>query len=169
MKEVPLSQGYVALVDDADYDRVVAAGSWSAVVAPTNVYAARNTHKPDGKQTTILLHRFILGLTDPKVKVDHRNRYGLDCRRENLRVGVTRSQNAANSRKPCSGKSSQFKGVHWKKQYQKWCARIKVNGRTAHLGYFANELDAARAYDVAARRHFGQFAKCNLGRRVTTP
>lgn len=169
MKEVPLSRGYAALVDDADHDRVIAAGPWFADITPTTVYAVRNMPKPDGKKTTQLLHRFILGMTDPKVKVDHRNRYGLDCRRENLRVGVTRSQNMANSRKPCNGKSSQFKGVHWNKQAQKWCARIKVNGRTLHLGYFTDELEAARTYDQRAREQWGEFSRGNLGRRVTTP
>jgi hypothetical protein len=100
MKEIPLTRGYVAFVDAADFDRVVAAGPWHAVNDHhKNVYARHSTpHNAKGKQQSVSMHRFILGVTDPKTKVDHRNRYGLDNRRENLRL-PTDSQNGANAGK----------------------------------------------------------------------
>lgn len=162
MKWIPLTKGYAALVDDADYERVTAAGPWYANVRPNIVYAMCKVRKPDGRRTMGYLHRFIVGITDPKVRVDHRNRYGLDCRRHNLRIGVTPSQNAANSNSSKRG-TSRFKGVQWDKRHRKWVAKIRVNYRVKQLGLFTDELSAARAYDAAARNHFGEFAKCNLG------
>jgi hypothetical protein len=166
MREIPLTRGYVAFVDDADYERVTAAGPWSAHIdRRKNVYARHTMqHNAEGKQPTLLMHRFILGITDSKVKVDHRNRYGLDNRRENLRL-PTNSQNGANANKCRRGASSRFRGVSWHKRIGKWGAHIGVNRKLIHLGYFAEELDAARAYDAAAREHFGEFAHFNLGQK----
>lgn len=102
-----------------------------------------------------------MGVTDPKVKVDHEDHNGLNCQRENLRV-CTNAQNVANQRKQKRGKSSQFKGVYCKKRDGKWYAQIEANGEHKFLGSFADELDAAFAYDVAARQNFGEFALCNF-------
>jgi hypothetical protein len=113
------------------------------------------------------MHRFILGITNPKIKVDHRNRYELDNRRTNLRI-PTNSQNGANANKCRHRTSSRFKGVSWHKRLRKWCAHIGVNRGLIHLGYFTNELDAARSYDAAAREHFGEFAKFNLWQKPAT-
>jgi hypothetical protein len=169
VKEIPLTRGYVAFVDEADYERVMAAGPWHARVNKQTgmVYARHNSYikgsKPH-KYVAALMHRLLLGLTDPKIDVDHRNRYGLDNQRHNLRVS-TRSQNRANSNK--QGRhgqySSRHKGVSWLARLNKWQAYISANGRRIHLGVFTKELDAARAYDAAARKHFGDHAKCNLG------
>jgi len=161
VREILLTRGYIALVDDADYDRVMAAGPWCAKVTRNDIYAMRNVRRPGGKGGgTQMLHRFILGLSG-SVLVDHRNRYGLDNRRGNLRIGVTRSQNNANSGKHRGAFTSRFRGVCWKKK--KWCAQIVRSGKKVHLGYFTEELDAARAYDAAAREQWGEFAKSNLG------
>jgi hypothetical protein len=164
MKWIPLTRGYATLVDDADYERVIAAGPWHTHIQPKRdtVYARRTlARNAEGKQPTQPLHRFILGVTDSKTKVDHRNRYGLDNRRNNLRI-TTNSQNGANANKSRRRSSSRFKGVSWHKRIGKWSAHIGIKYKLIHLGYFAEELDAARAYDAAARKHFGDFAKCNL-------
>jgi AP2 domain len=169
MKFVGLTQGYAAIVDDADYERVMDAGPWHAVTKRRTgiVYAQRHTYKKDGPRANVLLHRFILGITDPKVQVDHRNRYPLDCQRNNLRV-ATGSQNNGNMSKPRHGKTSRFKGVSWHKSSGKWRAVIALNRKHRHVGSFADELSAARAYDAAAREQWGEFAKCNLGQKPTT-
>jgi hypothetical protein len=65
--------------------------------------------------------------------------------------------------KPRHGVTSRFKGVSWHKKAGKWRAVIALNRKHKHLGHFDNELDAARAYDAAARKQWGEFAKCNLG------
>jgi hypothetical protein len=93
--------------------------------------------------------------------VDHRNNDGLDNRRENLRL-ATPSQNSCNSRRDKSNTYSRFRGVSFSKRKQKWFAAIRANGRKLWLGYFNNELDAAKAYDNAARRYHKEFARLNF-------
>jgi hypothetical protein len=164
VKEIPLTRGYVAFVDDADYARVMAAGPWYASVHTRKnlVYAVRRTLKRHGPRKIITLHRFILGISNPKVGVDHKNRYPLDNRRSNLRI-ADGSQNNGNMSKPRHGTTSRFKGVSWHTRSGKWRAVIALNRKHKHLGFFTNELDAARAYDAAARAQWGEFAHCNLG------
>jgi len=106
-----------------------------------------------------MLHRFIMGVTDPHIDVDHRNHNGLDCQRENLRRCV-RGENTGNLRKYRG--SSQYKGVSWDKRDKRWRAVVRVHGVTKHLGRFTEEADAARAYDAAARAAFGEFCYANF-------
>jgi len=84
----------------------------------------------------------------------------LDNRRENLRV-ASRTQNLGNQRKQ-AGKTNPFKGVWWHEVSGKWRASIQVNGKQKHLGMFVDPVDAALAYDTAARSHFGAFAHANF-------
>jgi len=161
MREIPLTRGYVALVDDADYDRVMAVGHWRATPIRNTVYAQHNTRNAKGRRTTAYLHRFILGIEDTNVQVDHRNHNGLDNRRANLRV-ASLSQNAANRAK-LKGTTSRFKGVSWSKEKGKWRAYITIKRKTTlHLGYFDSEIDAACAYYRAACEHFGEFKTTSL-------
>lgn len=163
MKEIQLTRGHVAFVNDEDYDRVIAAGPWRALVPPRRytTYAIRDIRKPDGRWTAQYLHRFILDVTDPKIEVDHRNHNGLDNQRSNIRE-CSRAQNAANRGKLRTGKSSRYRGVIWYKKSRKWCAKIKFNGKQIYLGYFSDETAAALAYDAAARKRFGEFVSCNF-------
>jgi hypothetical protein len=168
LKFIPLTRGYQAIVDDADYERVMEAGPWFASVKKRTgiVYAQRRTYKKDGPRKALPLHLFILGLP-PGVLVDHRNRYGLDNQRGNLRI-ATGSQNNGNMSKPRHGVTSRFKGVSWDRRRGKWRAVIALNRKSRELGFFTDELDAARAYDAAAREQWGEFAKFNLGQKPTT-
>ncbi len=159
-KHVLLTGGYVAIVDARDFKRVKAAGPWRAQIRRRkdgsiwNVYAHR-------AGTLEKMHRFILGVTDPKVKVDHENHDGLINTRDNLRMS-THSQNCSNRRKMKAVRtSSRFKGVSWYKPYKKWRVQIEIDGRKKHLGYFINELEAARTYNVKAKELFREFALLN--------
>jgi hypothetical protein len=105
----------------------------------------------------IYLHRFILGITDPKIRVDHQDGDGLNCRRSNIRVS-TPSLNTANAGKRPG--SNPYKGVL--KRGSRWIARIKVNYTSRHLGTFDTPEEAARAYDRAAVETFGEFARLNF-------
>lgn len=158
MREIPLTRGFVALVDDSDAERVLAAGSW-CVHTPEHkrtAYAVR-AHTPiSGRRTLIGLHNFVTGLPF----VDHVNRDGLDNRRANLRP-ATKSQNAMNARIR-SDNTSGFKGVTLTRSTRRWRALIVVDGRREHLGYFDDAAEAARAYDRAALDLFGEFARLNF-------
>jgi len=145
MKEILLTQGKVALVDDADYDMVNAAGSW-CYKEPG--YANSGKH---GR-----MHRWLLCPRDGLV-VDHVNRNGLDNRMDNLRES-TQSQNCMNAR-PRVGETSRHKGVYLHRASGKWAAEIRINGKGKYLGIFADELDAAQVYKQHAEKHFGEFAR----------
>lgn len=154
--EIPLSQGLVAVVDDADVGRVLAAGKWSASVRENTAYATRTVRKADGGKTTIRLHNFLTGWS----YVDHVNGNGLDNRRSNLRAAdsITNAQNVGRRAHNTSG----FKGVTWHRRAGKWMAQIVVSGHRIHLGYFADPTEAAKAYDAAAIEHFAAFARPNF-------
>ena len=161
-REIPLSRGLVALVSDIDYPRV----SQYRWCADGNGYAVRmESFYAEGKRQRrkLMLHRFILN-APPHLQVDHINHDVLDNRRENMRL-VTVAQNRANSR-PKSGGSSRYKGVHWHKRDEKWCAMIRVDGVKYHLGTFESEAEAGRAYDVAARKYWGPLAYQNFPEHV---
>ena len=164
MKTVPLhgkkAAGRVALVDDADYE-LVSRYRWrvyqrSQPGHDSGPYAVAHIRRTDGRWTTTTMHQLILGCNG----IDHRNLNGLDNQRSNLRP-ATQPQNMGNTRSHADS-SSAFKGVSWIRQSQKWRGQIQVNGHKHHLGYFASEEDAARAYDAAAREVFGSFARLNF-------
>lgn len=106
-----------------------------------------------------MLHRVIMN-APAGMEVDHIDGDGLNCRRYNLRI-CTRSQNRMNQRVRITPKLSIYKGVTFDKSRDKWCARIKYFGVTRNLGRFEHETDAAIAYNVAASKTFGEFARLN--------
>jgi hypothetical protein len=160
MKLINLTQGKVALVDDEDY-------GWLSQYRWTHnsKYAARSV-KFNGKRAYMYMHREIMGLTidDPR-EVDHRYNtgkedYGLDNRRENLRICNT-SQNQSNAIIRKDNKTG-YKGVSWHKPLKKWYAQIKYKRISYYLGYFDNIIDAAKAYDKRAWELSGEFAFLNF-------
>lgn len=155
-REISLTKGYVALVDDEDFD-AVSKFKWQALVQRRMVYAYRSVSGEGGRKTTVYLHRDIAGAAKGEL-VDHKNRNGLDCRKHNLRV-CSRTQNNRN-RTSVVGSSSKYLGV--RKAGSAWEARINVGGAPIYLGRFADEQSAARAYDSAAVLHFGEFANPNF-------
>ncbi len=166
MKTLQLTQGKVALVDDEDYV-LVASYKWRAKSHGRTAYAHAHTRGPHAAQKTILMHRLITG-AKPGQQVDHVNGDGLDNRRENLRFASQR-QNMQNRTYKQAGTTSRFRGVSWREDARKWRATIGAgpigadgHAKVLYLGYFACEEAAARAYDAAARQHFGAFACVNF-------
>ena len=156
MKEIPLTQGRVALVDDEDYERL-ARYKWTFQSHKGGEgYAFRSEPQT---RIRIHMHREILGVA-ANMLTDHWNRHSLDNRRANLRA-CTRSQNAANRGKGMGGRSSQYKGVSWHRRTQTWQASIRSNRERYWLGHFVSEAVAAQAYNAAALRLFGEFALLN--------
>lgn len=163
-RSIPLTRGFVAIVDDEDYDKV-SRFKWHAKTSKRSVYAARAIPNPQARgprQTLLYLHHVITGYP----RVDHRDGDGLNNRRENLRA-ATMTQNNQNRRASRTA-ASRFKGVFTNSGFTNsgrglpWKAGIKVGARSIHLGYFGSEDDAARAYDAAAREHFGEWAAVNF-------
>lgn len=159
MKTIPLTQGQVALVDDQDFEYL---NQWKWYAnwhqCTHSFRAERNSSRKNGKHKTIRMHRVIMD-AQPGQQVDHRNHDTLDNRRENLRF-CTYSENQQNQR-PRMG-SSKYKGVWWYKSSRKWQTQISLNGHRHHIGYFVDEIEAARAYDNAAHKLFGKFSCTNL-------
>lgn len=158
-KLIPLTQGYSAVVDDEDYDRL-SQQSWHAAVTSTNVYAVRNRTIRRGIRRQFSLHQAVLSTCGAGMTVDHINRDGLNCRRSNLRC-ATRRQQILNTR-PRS--QSGFKGAWLRKRSgsRPWKSEIIYMDRRFFLGSFATAEEAARAYDVKARELFGEFAFLNF-------
>ncbi len=147
---IPLGDGRFTLVDEADY-QVVGALPWNYQFSKEGGYAGFTKNRK-----TTLLHRVILGASSQEF-VDHRNRDGLDNRRDNLRV-ATKAQNNRNSR---ARNQSGVKGASYDKSRQLWRSTITFGGKQIWLGYFSDAESAGRAYDRAAREYFGEFARLN--------
>ena len=159
MKEIKLTQGKVALVDDEDYERLVAMGKWCF---HNKGYAMiiKELKKPDGQRTSkaIYMHRVIMG-AEKGVLVDHRDCNGLNNQKSNLRL-CSYAQNGQNSRLQSRNKAG-YKGVYWDLAKQKWRAMITIDQKMKHIGHYESILDAATAYNDMALKHFGEFAKLN--------
>jgi hypothetical protein len=148
-----------AIVEPADYYRLGHLKWHLKGSTAKKFYAVRDVKTGPGQTRQLGLHREIMN--EPKgLLVDHKNNDSLDNRKANLRP-ATRSQNRQNVPKR-KNTSSRFIGVSYSKEEKKWRARITYKGKRIHLGWFDNEIDAARAYDAAARKYYGEFAKVNF-------
>lgn len=156
MKTIPLTQGKFALIDDEDFE-MVSLFKWYASKIGYTFYAISDitTNK---KKIMLLMHRLIMNLK-PHEQIDHKDRNGLNNQKSNMRF-CTQAQNLMN-RRSNKNSSSEYKGVHWHIRDKKWIARIKINKKSIHLGYFKDESEAARAYNKKAIELFGVFANLN--------
>ena len=157
-KEIPLTQGKFAIVDDDDYERVMQFKWFAQRTERGTWYAGRHLGSRTNR-TRIMLHRFLMSARSGQ-NVDHVNLDGLDCRRSNMRF-ASRSQNAANRRR-LSSNTSGYKGVTYCAQSHKWRADITFENRQRNLGRFSTPEEAAAAYDDTARELFGAFARLNF-------
>jgi hypothetical protein len=161
MKKIPL--GKFVLVDDEDYEWL-SQYTWRIHKDKWNTYAYRREEYLDGRTRDILMHREIMGFVEFDGKmVDHKNRNGLDNRRENLRE-ASPLLNSMN-RKTRINNTSGYRGVCWsvkKGKKSKWRAALTHNGKTVFSKRFDCKEDAARAYDEAAKKIWGDDAVLNF-------
>jgi hypothetical protein len=156
MKEIPLTKGKVALIDDEDLQRVNQL-NWYC-----NEYGyAIHRNGPKSKHPgTIRMHRLIMHAPS-NMEVDHIDGNPLNNQKSNLRLCL-HQQNGRNMKKWRKPTTSPFKGVHWNSLRRTWNVQIKVNYQVIHIGVFDCPVRAAEAYDDAAKRYFGNFAKLNF-------
>jgi hypothetical protein len=157
MKEIQLTQGKVALVDDDIYE-YLNQWKWYASKLSGKFYARRSVRINKKYAGYLLMHRFIMN-PDIGLVVDHQNGNTLDNRKCNIRI-CTYSENRMNSVKTIYNKSG-YKGVHWHKLGKKWVSTIEINKTKHYLGLFCEIKEAAKAYNNAAIKFHGEFAKLN--------
>jgi len=153
-KQIQLTQGQVALVDDEDFEWLNQ-WKWFAVWEPNleTFYAARQIRISPTKQTHVKMSRFIMN-TPPWLVVDHVNHNTLDNQKRNLR-NVTTSQNGMN-RRPNKNNTTGFRGVT-KTRYNRFKAEVKLNGKKLYFGTYDTAEEAAKAYEKASDELYGEF------------
>ena len=159
-RRIPLTQGKFAIVDPDDFDWLNKY-KWQAHKNASTFYAKRHTRIGErAKTSSVCMHRKIINAPDNLV-VDHINYNGLDNRKANLRL-ATRRQNSLHVIRTMNPGSSKYKGVSWHTHKKRWGAQITNNGKTRFLGYFTDEIEAAKVYDCAARKYHKDFAALNF-------
>jgi hypothetical protein len=160
MKEISLTRGKVALVDDEDFEWL---NQWNWCYRTPKSgknamgYAIRMTQK-DHVRTRIHMHRLIMN-TPPELEVDHINGNRIDNQKSNLR-NCTHQQNIFNKTNLWNNTSG-YRGVSL--YYSKyWVARITINVKISHIGTYKTAEEAAHAYDIKAVKCFGEFAGLNF-------
>lgn len=165
MKEIKLTQGKVALVDDEDYG-FLNHWKWHLHKNIHGMYATRCATLHDGKRSQVFMHRVIMGVYDSQILIDHKDRDGLNNQRYNIR-NASHMNNMYN-KVSAKNSSSKYKGVslcrskYKDRVYLAWMAEISREGKKFYLGRFKNEDEAALAYNNAAVQLHGEFARLNV-------
>ena len=162
MKRIPLTQGEFAIVSDSDFDWL-SKYKWTYSESRYSTGVAFRSIKINGRWLHAYMHRMIMD-AKPGEEVDHINHNRLDNRRENLRI-CTHAQNNWNKRKTASN-STGYIGIN--KWNNRWRAKIKIESKYLHLGYFDTKEEAAKAYDRAAFFYRGEYAVLNFTQELPT-
>jgi hypothetical protein len=161
MKEIQLTQGQVAIVDDWRFDELNRYKWYAKWDSSTQSFRAMHAFRLEsGKQKVVFMHSYIM-CTPSGMVTDHINRDALDNREENLRI-CTNQQNLCNRPKQVNNTSG-YKGVYYYKSSGKWRAQITIDRKRTGIGYFNTAIEAAQAYDRVAKEQYGDFAFLNFG------
>lgn len=157
MKYIELTQNKKAMVDDADYEWL---NSFKWYFHPHRQTGyAEHTMKVDGKKTNVKMHHMIIGKPPKGFVTDHQDNNGVNNQRHNLRfcTDAENKRNRGKTRKNSSG----IKGVYWQKQISRWYSRIMVDNEDIYLGTFDTPEQASEAYNKAALKYHGKYARLN--------
>ena len=160
MKEIPLTKGQFALVDNEDYDWLMQWKWRASLRSQGGFYVTRSVRR--GGRRAIRMHRVILDAPEG-MEVDQIDGNGLNNQRSNLRL-ATHAQNQWN-RGLSSRNKSGYKGVWYNTRPRfknRWMAYMTINCRRIGLGHYATAQEAALAFDKAAREHYGEFVRTNF-------
>jgi hypothetical protein len=159
-RRIPLTKDKFAIVDPDDY-YWLKKFKWFASKNGATYYAKRNVYSwANSRRCSVAMHRLIIKAPDYLV-VDHINYNGLDNREANLRL-ATHKQNTRHVIRTMNPGSSKYKGVSWYTREKVWAVKIMADGKTIRIGYFKDEVEAAKAYDTAAKKYHGEFAALNF-------
>lgn len=154
LKSIYVGNGKYMIVDEEDFEKL-SQNSWSS-------YNYRGVWRCQSviNKKTVKPHRIIMGVTDPKIQIDHIDGNPFNNSKRNLRL----CSNAENNMNipPRPNGTSKYKGVRVSSNGSKYLASIMSNYKGIHIGTFKSEEDAARAYDAKARELFGEFAYLNF-------
>lgn len=163
MKLIPLTKGQFAMVDDGNFEWLNSyKWHYTKELGTNGSGYAKRLFAFNGKKGPVGMHRFIMGTFPGGINslVDHIDGNGLNNQVANLRY-CTKHQNLCNKSFEPNRNTSGFKGAVFDKVRKVWIAQIKFNGKNHYLGTFANPLECAKAYNAAALKLHGEFARLN--------
>lgn len=156
MKIIKAYHGQEIMIDDENFD-FLNQFVWKVIKKMKTYKDVQSTHF--GK--IVRMSRLIMKITDPKIFIDHIDGNTFNNQKSNLRL-ATPSQNSRNIGKRKGNYTSKYKGVNWNKVKNKWDSRIATDHGRVHVGYFDNEIDAAKAWNNAAVKYHKEFARLNV-------
>jgi len=158
-RRIKLTRGQYAIVDPEDFERLNQ-HKWHVTHYGYAARAVPHTSGKSRKQGAVYMHNVVCPAPDGMI-TDHINRNPYDNRKANLRP-ATRRQNVWNRKFVRRGGRTRYNGIRWDKNKQQWQVRLTIKGRRESFGYYADEVEAAKAYDRVARQHRGEFAVLNF-------
>jgi len=161
-RRIKLTRGKYAIVDAEDFERLNKY-KWHCTHCGYARCAVSKKFDKGRRQVDVYMHKLVCPAPDGMV-VDHINRNGLDNRRANLRP-ATQKQNVWNRKFIRKAGKTRYNGIRWDKNKEKWQVRLTVNGRRRSFGYYADEIEAAKAYDRVAEKYRGEYAFLNFAKK----